>query len=126
MVALLLKQGADVEALSREEKWSPLMLASFNAYPAVARQLLDAGAKVNASNKLGQTALSVAVHGAWLRSDWDEKEKRAQATLDTIQLLIDRRANVNVNTWDNQTPLAMARESRLRKIAALLRQAGGK
>lgn len=126
LVRLLLDQGTDVEALSRAERWTPLMLASFGAFPRVVDQLLEAGANINATNKSGQTALSVAVHGAWLRWDWEGKEKRSQETLETIHLLIKRGANVNVDSWDDQTPLDMAIESGLRKIAAVLREAGGK
>ena len=54
LVALLLKQGAAIEALARGTR-SPLMLASFSAHLQVVRQLLDAGANVNAANKLAQT-----------------------------------------------------------------------
>jgi ankyrin repeat protein len=126
MVALLVQQGADVDALSTGDRWSPLMYASFEAFPNIVQQLLDAGANVNGTNRLGQTALTVALHGAWLRSDWDENKKRFRETLKTIEILIKRGADVNVDTWDNKTPLDMALEDNLEEIAAILRKAGAK
>src|SRR5262249_10278453 len=86
MVTLLLQQGADVEALSKGARWSPLMYASFNAFPKILMQLLDAGAKVDATNRFGQTALTVAIHGAGLRSDWE----KARETLQTVEILVAR------------------------------------
>lgn len=124
LVRLLLKQGADIEARSEEEDLTPLMLACFGGYDGIARQLLRTGADVNAVNESRQTALNVAVHGAWVRSDWDSKKKRAAQTLATIRLLLKSGANVNVEA-NGQTPLDMAVESDLKSIATLLRKAGG-
>jgi ankyrin repeat protein len=124
LVARFLQNGASLEQLSTEEECTPLMLAAFNAYPEVVRQLLDAGANVDTANGHGQTALTIAVHGAWVRSDWGWRERRFDEALQTLKLLIDRGANLNAKTHEGETALEMAKVSRLKTIAALLRKAG--
>jgi ankyrin repeat protein len=126
LVALLLRKGADVNALSQEFRMTPLMYAAFDAFPDITRQLLDAGAQVNATNKTGQTALTVAIHGAYIRSDWAPKSKRGKETLETIKVLLKRGADINATSWDDQTPLDMALDSHLKSISALLKRSGAK
>ena len=76
----LLAAGADVDALSKSVRWSPLMDACFMGYWQVAGVLLDAGADVHLSNRMGQVALSVAVHGASMAPDVKPHSARSVTT----------------------------------------------
>jgi len=57
VVDILIRNGADVNAQSFKEKWSPLLLAAaqLNANNKVIQRLVEAGALVDASNIFGAT-----------------------------------------------------------------------
>lgn len=62
--SLLLRARADVDAASSGcGKYTPLMAASRFGYHAVVSRLLAAGANASARTALGETALSLALHG---------------------------------------------------------------
>ncbi|NOZ19742.1 MAG: ankyrin repeat domain-containing protein [Planctomycetes bacterium] len=74
------------------------------------KQLLDAGADINATDMFSQTALHLAaLHGH----------------KDVVQLLIDRGANVNPTDESGATPLNYARSKGHKDIAMLLGKHGG-
>ena len=75
------------------------------------KQHLDAGADVNAKNKVGQTPL----HRAALYS---QKE--------IVELLIAKGANMNARGFFGMTPLNMADDEGEKEIANLLRKHGAK
>lgn len=60
LIDALLKRGADVNLSDEETGETPLMFAARYSTPEVVRVLLAAGAAVNAKNKEGRTALSIA------------------------------------------------------------------
>jgi uncharacterized protein len=60
MAQLLLESGADVNKISVDRGYSPLMDAVQKGDPAMVSLLLDRGAKTNLKSKDGQTALVVA------------------------------------------------------------------
>jgi ankyrin repeat protein len=121
----LLDAGADVDALDKSTRWSPLMNACSMGYWRTVEMLLDAGADVNLTNRWGEAALAVAMHGATMAPDVKPGQRKVRDYCRTVQILIDRGADVNVNTW-HSTPLAMAEQRELDEIAKVLRSAGGK
>ena len=72
--------------------------------------VIEAGADLNAQDKVGNTAL----HGAALQG-------RAQAA----QALIQAGADVNISNDKGQTPLDLAHEQRHSRLVAVLNAAGG-
>lgn len=58
--ALLLAQGARIDAPDTARGNTALIGVAFKGYDALAARLLDAGAMVNRTNKAGQTALMMA------------------------------------------------------------------
>jgi len=60
MIQALLKRGADVNLSDSETGDTLLMSAAKYSMPQVVQVLIEAGANVNAKNKLGQTALTLA------------------------------------------------------------------
>ena len=126
LVKRLLKAGADVNGLATGTRWSPLMYAGFMGYIGVAKVLLDAGADVNLVNRAGQTALSVAVHGAQMAPDVRSNEKPPRSYVKTVRVLLAKGADAMVDKWDGMTPLEMAKESGLKSLIPILKQAGRK
>lgn len=60
MIQALLKRGADVNLTDSQTGDTMLMLAASYSTPEVVQVLIEAGANVNARNKLGHTAMSLA------------------------------------------------------------------
>ena len=90
MKHVLEAQPSQLEA--RDERgWTPLMLAAFYADVECVRMLLERGAKVNATNKFGATALHYAT-----------------ADLEKTRLLLKAGANANAASSLGNTPLMLA------------------
>ena len=83
VVTLLLEAGAtkSIEMKERHRDDSPLQLASFRGNDKVITALLDAGAKLDAEDREGWTAL--------LKCAWSPRSK-----LSTLELLLERGANI--------------------------------
>lgn len=124
MTRRLLDAGAGCNTLARGTRWSPLMYAGFMGHAKLAAFLLDVGAEVNLCNRLGQTALTVTIHGATMAPDVKPHERARRDYGKTVGLLLARGADVNVDSWDGRTPLGMAEQDDLHQIAKLLRSAG--
>jgi len=90
---LLVLKGADVE-LTADNGASPLMTAAWYCDLGTARILLEHGAKVNHSDRDGETALGSAAD--------------ACRSADMIKLLVASRAQVNAKTNRARTPLIIA------------------
>jgi ankyrin repeat protein len=135
-----------VHALSADG-WTPLHLAAHFGQVAVMRQLLAAGAVVDArsANEMRNTPLHAAAagtprtreaaillveHGADVNAtqhgDWTALHAAAQngdAELATV--LPERGAEVNARHEGGQTALALAEEAGQAEVAALLKRHGG-
>jgi ankyrin repeat protein len=96
-VQTLVNKGEDVDqknsASGEYEGFTPLMMAINNGHEEVVRYLLNSGADVNASGKLGRTPLHLAAFNGML---------------DLVQTLILQGANVNAKTVDGATPMHSA------------------
>ena len=101
VVALLIKNGADVNTIGRRTEhgaayspnMTPLMAASYKGAPAIVKLLLNAGAKVDTRNCDGLTALHYA----------------AEASLECVKLLVEAGADTDARTFKyNQPPARFA------------------
>jgi len=109
-VDLLLRQGADVNAVSRNATgYTALTGAVAGGHAEIATALLAAGANANHRYGPGYTPLHEAAAGG--------KTK-------IVALLLAHRADPNARTDDGQTPLMMAEAKGHADVAALLRQHG--
>lgn len=95
--ALLLSRGADPNLTARNTmKVRALHAASASRSLQIAKDLIAAGADVNAPQQEGFTPLH---------------EASATAQIDLARLLLDKGADPNVKTVDGRTPLTMARKA---------------
>ncbi len=108
-VALLLARGADVDA--RGTGWmtgTALNSAASRERAAIARQLLDAGADVNATQAQGFTALHSAAHNG---------------DAELTRILLARGADSELVTDDGRAALSFAQETGDEATIDLLRRA---
>jgi uncharacterized protein len=152
MVRLLLKHGADANV--GNSNWTPLMTAAWamgslspgrkkEALP-ILKLLLAKGAKVNARDKAGQTALCLAAAvgdvatlrvllraGAYIHT----RDKKGNGALigavqlhnpDTIKFLLAQGINANARNKEGKTVLAYAEEWEADQIVQLLVQHGAR
>ena len=91
----LIRHGADVNAKSFVEQWTPLLLASSNAPPdeSVIKRLVEAGAQINDSNVFGMTPL---IYVAELGSDG------------LVEYLLKNGADPRLTTKDDLSAIHMA------------------
>lgn len=153
IVRLLIKKGADVNLGNR--LWTPLMAAAWTMgtwstghskkdVRAILKLLLANGAKVNARDRAGQTALDlaaavadVATLRALLRAGANihtRTRNRSGAlmgavqhhNLATIKFLLEQGINANARNKDGKTALAFAEECEAHEIVQLLVQHGAR
>ncbi len=95
---LLLREGAEINALTGDYQMTPLMLASRRGHVEVAQLLVrDFKANVNVRDREGETALHMAAF---------------RAHLPVCRMLVEiGRAEVNLRDHRGQTPLAKVEES---------------
>ncbi|MHB1463160.1 MAG: ankyrin repeat domain-containing protein [Armatimonadota bacterium] len=104
MCQMLIKHGANVRAVDIDGL-TPLHVAS---KAKCVKVLADAGAPVDARDKLSLTPLFYAV---------------ASARADVVKALIQAHANVNIRDRKGKTALVWAQERKLTEIASLLEDA---
>ena len=154
MVRLLIKKGADVNLGNR--LWTPLMAAAWSigqtwsmgpskkAALAILRLLLAKGAKVNAKDKSGQTALSLAAAAgdvpalrALIRAGANvhTRDKEGNGALmgaiqnhnsSNIEFLLKQGININAKNKEGKTALMYAEECEADEIVQLLIRNGAK
>lgn len=109
---VLLSNGARVDLRSKSQlgtSATPLMSAASNGGPEQLKLLLKAGADINATDEIGNSALIKAVYGS---------------NAENVKLLIQYKANPNIKTKAGSTALSYAELKGYREIAAILRSAG--
>jgi hypothetical protein len=103
--------GADVNARSESNGYTPLLWASSRGHTEIVRLLLEAGGDVNVQANDGQTALMRA-------ADYGH--------VDTVTLLLDSGADVNIRNENGITALRFATLKGHTQIIQLLKTAGAK
>ncbi|MED4534792.1 ankyrin repeat domain-containing protein [Metabacillus fastidiosus] len=146
---LLISSGADVNIQDNMEN-SPFLYAGAEGYLDILKLTIEAGADPSITNRYGGTALIPASeHGyvdvikelvtntdidinhvndlgwtalleAIILNDGNEKQQQ------TVQLLVDHGADVNIPDSNNMTPLQHAREKDFKEIEQILLKAGAK
>lgn len=123
MVAFLIDQGMDLEALG--DFGSPLRTASLLNFQSIARLLLDKGAQVDASGPFGDSLQAAALNGhisivrlliqegANINQQSGYYGSALQAAayhghLDTVELLIDSNANIDISGYSQSAVHAAA------------------
>jgi uncharacterized protein len=100
-VEVLLKHKADVN-LPDPSNIAPVVIAMMNSNWDIARRLIEAGADVNQWDIFGQSPLHVAIGNmgsTGSRSPLDSDEPNKTTGREVIQLLLDRGANPNQQTY---------------------------
>lgn len=99
IIKALIKQGADVNAVSQSHRNTPLHVAIGEI--DVINALLDKGAKVDAVNKLGDTPLHIAVK---------------DGNVNLVKALLDKGANSLLKNKDGKTPKDLAIDDSMKKL----------
>lgn len=116
ILKLTIKAGAD-PSITNRFGGTALIPASEHGYVDVIKELLtNTDIDVNHVNNLGWTALLEAI----ILNNGDEKQQQ------TVKLLIDHGADVNIPDHNNVTPLQHAREKGFKEIEHILLKAGAK
>ncbi|WP_412993776.1 ankyrin repeat domain-containing protein [Neobacillus sp. 3P2-tot-E-2] len=111
-----IKAGAD-PSITNRYGGTALIPASEHGYVDVIKELLtNTDIDINHINDLGWTALLEAI----ILNNGDEKQQQ------TVQLLIDHGADVNIPDHNNVTPLQHARRKGFNEIENILVKAGAK
>ena len=116
ILKLTIKAGAD-PTITNRYGGTALIPASEHGYVDVIKELLSkTDIDINHVNDLGWTAMLEAI----ILNNGDGKQQQ------TVQLLIDHGADVNIPDKDNVTPLQHAREKGFKEIEHILVKAGAK
>ncbi|MEH7390308.1 ankyrin repeat domain-containing protein [Bacillus sp. JJ1474] len=116
ILKLTIEAGAD-PAITNRYGGTALIPASEHGFVDVIKELLThTDIDVNHVNNLGWTALLEAI----ILNDGDEKQQQ------TVQLLIENGADVNIPDNNKVTPLQHAREKGFKEIEKILLKAGAK
>ncbi|KQU20691.1 hypothetical protein ASG65_05150 [Bacillus sp. Leaf13] len=116
ILKLTINAGAD-PTITNRYGGTALIPASEHGYVNVIKELLtNTDIDINHVNNLGWTALLEAI----ILSNGDEKQQQ------TVQLLIDHGADVNIADHNNVTPLQHAREKGFKEIEQILTKEGAK
>ena len=108
----MLASGADVQAKD-SYNGTGLIRAAHRGYPEIVTRLIEADVELDHVNRLGWTALLEAI----ILGDGGPKH------VDTVRLLVDAGADVNLADREGVTPLAHAEGAGFDEIAAILVEA---
>lgn len=103
--SLLIKAGANANAVTSVGRVTPLSLACVNGDPAVVKIMLGGGAQVNSTLADGATPLMTAA---------------ASGNVETVRLLLDRGASINAKESHGQTALIFAAGKNRAEVIRLL------
>lgn len=143
MVPLLLDRGADVNRAGGPNAQTPLIYASGFGdaqHAEIVALLVDRGARIDARDQAGSTALhSAAEHNAGSARTLlkggaavDARDRRGQtplfeaSTVEAAALLLDAGADPNAIAADGESPYSNALRNRSKQIQELLAARGGK
>jgi ankyrin repeat protein len=104
-VPLLVKAGAQVDAKDIDDELTPLIMSLINGKYDAAAALIEAGADVNLSDRLGRTPLYSAVDDHTMPVSNRPSPKEVDETLsslDIIKLLLAKGAEVNLQLKNGQ------------------------
>jgi uncharacterized protein len=113
MLELMLANGADVGAKD-SYNGTGLIRAAHRGYPEIVERLLAVGIELDHVNRLGWTALLEAI----ILGDG------GRSHVETVRLLVDAGAHVNLADREGVTPLVHAQRAGFDEIAAILLAAG--
>ena len=126
-VSLLLDHKADANAVDKADA-TPLMYAMNNPGENTAAQLLAHGAKINARNIGGKTALMLAITNARhdpIRLYGEDLNKKAETETasyhELIRFLIDSHSDIRARDKSGNTPLSLARAGTDKEVIKMLR-----
>jgi uncharacterized protein len=97
-VRALVEGRADVNQVSRGDKFSPLVMAIVNGHLTIAKYLLDHGADPNPATLAGLTALYATIDVEWAPKAWFPQpatDREKVTYLELMKALLDRGAEVN-------------------------------
>jgi len=97
---LLLDAGADVNQAS-DYGWTPVLTATQNRHYILGKFLMDRGADVNLANKVSWTNLYLATDNRNIEGGDFPVPKPDMDSLEYIRLLLDHKADVNVQIREN-------------------------
>ncbi|XP_038152920.1 ankyrin-3-like isoform X10 [Cyprinodon tularosa] len=105
VVAELIKQGANVDAATKQKGNTALHIASLAGQTDVVKELVTNGANVNAQSQNGFTPLYMAAQ---------------ENHLEVVQFLLDNGSSQSIATEDGFTPLAVALQQGHDQVVSLL------
>ena len=97
IATLLLDHGAEIEAVNDDLR-TPLMVACEYGRPNMTRLLVSRGAQVNKIDRLGRTAMILAILDGY-------------NTIEILQILLDAGAEINIRDEDGRSALDYARDN---------------
>jgi ankyrin repeat protein len=111
-----LADGADVNAIGKFRKASPLYMAAYSYNAEVTKFLLENGADIHQLDFENETALHTAAYHSY----------HGEGDVSVVALLVDHGSKINAISDRGLTPLDLAIMTGVPEIADLLRKHGGK